>query len=384
MKRFPNIAIVAPGNNIYSETFIKAHKELLSGDIYFYYGNNTHFPLYLEGCGQLTLSRFNELKNLSRKAMSKLTKKKSPVNYYTTEQRKAFSRSLQKKKINVLIAEYGQTGALCMPICRQLGIPLIVHFHGLDASVRSIVEKYQKSYQEMFEYASKIIVVSTVMKNKLLALGAPSEKLILNTYGPNEAFFSVKRVNVSKDFLFVGRFVDKKAPYLTIMAFKRVAAKYPEARLKMIGDGPLMNVCKNMVTSLNLQDHVIFMGVCTPEEIRCEMSLAVAYVQHSVTALNGDMEGTPVAIIEASAASLPVISTFHAGISDVIQHQVTGYLVNELDVDRMVDAMLTVLDDPQKGCKMGIAGRERIKAEFSMDKHIGIINQAITEALSKK
>lgn len=126
------------------------------------------------------------------------------------------------------------------------------------------------------------------------------------------------------------------------------------------------------------------MGVCTPEEIRCEMSLAVAYVQHSVTALNGDMEGTPVAIIEASAASLPVISTFHAGISDVIQHQVTGYLVNELDVDRMVDAMLTVLDDPQKGCKMGIAGRERIKAEFSMDKHIGIINQAITEALSKK
>lgn len=384
MRDSPNIAIVAPGNNIYSETFIKAHKELLFGDIYFYHGNNTYFPLYLEGYGQLTLSRFDRLKNLTGKVMSKLTKKKPLINYYTIGQKKAFIRSLQKNKIDVVMAEYGQTGAICMPICRQLNIPLIVHFHGLDASVHSVIEKYREAYRKMFEYASKIIVVSSAMKDKLLALGAPSEKLILNAYGPDEAFFSVKRVNVSKDFLFIGRFVDKKAPYLTIMAFKRVAARYPEARLKMIGDGPLMGVCINMVKTLGLQDKIIFRGVCTPEKIRQEMSSSVAYVQHSVTALNGDMEGTPVAIIEASAASLPVISTFHAGISDVIEHNVTGYLVEELDVERMAEAMLEILNDPKKGCRMGIAGRERIKAEFSMDKHIGIINKAVTEVIHGK
>ena len=92
-----------------------------------------------------------------------------------------------------------------------------------------------------------------------------------------------------------------------------------------------------------------------------------------LVASSGDSEGTPVAIMEASAASLPVVSTFHAGIPDVILDGITGILVPETDIDKMADAMLTLLNDKELARKMGRAGRERIKSEYSMERYINVL-----------
>ena len=70
-------------------------------------------------------------------------------------------------------------------------------------------------------------------------------------------------------------------------------------------------------------------------ELVQHLKSSTAFAQHSITAENGDMEGTPVGIVEASYAGLPVISTFHAGIPDVINNRETGLLVEEHDVEEM-------------------------------------------------
>ena len=69
-----------------------------------------------------------------------------------------------------------------------------------------------------------------------------------------------------------------------------------------------------------LEQNVRFLGVITAEDFRELLSESLAFVQHSVTALNGDMEGTPLTVMEASSTGLPVVATLHAGIPDVIEH----------------------------------------------------------------
>jgi glycosyltransferase involved in cell wall biosynthesis len=93
------------------------------------------------------------------------------------------------------------------------------------------------------------------------------------------------------------------------------------------------------------------------------------------------MEGTPVGILEASAAGLPVISTFHAGIPDVIIHEKTGLLCNEHDYKKMAENMLWVLEHSEESAAMGAAGRKNIKENFSMEKHIGKLNEIIEKAI---
>jgi len=84
-----------------------------------------------------------------------------------------------------------------------------------------------------------------------------------------------------------------------------------------------------------------------------------------------------VAIIEASAAALPVIATRHAGIPDVVLDGITGLLVPEKDIDKMSDAMRLILRNKALARSMGEAGRERIKSNFTMERYISILREAL-------
>ena len=221
---------------------------------------------------------------------------------------------------------------------------MIVHFHGYDASTFKVIEKCN-NYKEVFNYASKVIVVSKKMEQMILKLDCLKEKLVYNVYGPRSEFDKVKPTYSKKQFIGIGRFIDKKAPYLTILAFKKVLEKQPDAKLLLAGDGALFNTCKNLINHYKLEANVELLGVISSEQYRKYLSESLAFVQHSIRSIIGDMEGTPLAILEASSAGLPVISTLHAGIPDVIQDGKTGLLCREHDVEAMACNMLKILDD---------------------------------------
>jgi len=147
----------------------------------------------------------------------------------------------------------------------------------------------------------------------------------------------------------------------------------------MGGDGILLNTCKNLVRYYKLENHVEFFGVITPEKYRNLLSESLAFVQHSITALDGDMEGTPLAILEASAAGLPVLATFHAGIQDVVVHGETGLLSEEHDVETMAEHMLSILKDMDFAKQLGAAGKKRIKMYFNLDRHIGQLQDVLEQ-----
>jgi len=289
----------------------------------------------------------------------------------------AIINSFKKFRINKVYAEYGFSGVGIMHICKKLNIPLIVNFHGYDAYAKSILEEFESKYKELFDYAEYIVVVSKDMKNKLISLGANAEKIVYTPCAPNNCFYNFNPLLAENSFIAVGRFVDKKAPYYTILAFNEVIKKCPDAKLYFCGDGYLYNMCVNMVRYLGIIDSVNFLGSLSTKELKDIYERVIGFVQHSITADDGDMEGTPVAILEASAAGLPVISTRHAGIQEVIQHEKTGLLVDEHDVQQMARYMIYLLENKDYAKKLGMAGRELVRSNYSMENHIEILNKLI-------
>ena len=150
----------------------------------------------------------------------------------------------------------------------------------------------------------------------------------------------------------------------------------------MIDEGLLRDVCMDLAMTLNIEDAVTFLGAQPPTVVRQEMRQARCFVQHSVTAeSNGDSEGTPVGILEAGASGLPVVSTRHAGILDVVIDEETGLLVDERDVAGMALRMRRMLDDPDLAARLGQAARTRIKRHFSMEQSIGRLWNIITASI---
>lgn len=365
-----NLAQIAPNQNAYSETFIQNHKKHFDANVKFYYGG--YLPTHLEGEGYLGLSRCERLIRTIKRYIFK---------YIDTfnDQEKALINSFQKHEIDIVFAEFGPVGATMTKICKHLQLPLIVNFHGADAFEETILKKNKESYEEMFKYASKVIAVSKLMYDKLLKLGCPNEKLEYITYGPEDIFLDIQPTFKENSFLAVGRFVDKKAPYYTILALKEVIEKYPDAKLYMAGDGYLFNTCFNIAKYLHLDKNIIFLGVVNHEELLPYYGKVKAFVQHSITALNGDTEGTPVGILEASAAGIPVVSTRHAGIPDIIIDGETGLLAYEHDIEGMAQNMIYILDNIEKTIDMGKSGKKHIMNNFSMEIQMKSLNKIISD-----
>lgn len=355
----------SPSKNPYSETFIQAHKKFLKGKVFYYYGQR--YSKQLEGGKQLVNNYYRIYFKLKQLALRK------PGSYFL---KKLVLKSLIKNKINILFIEYGNHAFDVLELLHEINLPVIIHFHGFDSSVYSEIKRCNH-YKEVFERATYVVAVSKKMKQVLEGFGCPSNKIIYSPCGPQEEFYTVLPKFAKKQFLSVGRFVDKKAPYYTIMAFKEVFKVHPDAKLFMAGDGALFNTCKNIVEYYRLGDNVRFLGVIDKIQIKKLFEESLAFVQHSITAESGDTEGTPVSVMEASLAGLPVISTKHAGIPDVILHQKTGLLVEEHDVLQMTQYMLSLLENFELAKQLGQSGKEYIHRNFSLSHHISTLQKYI-------
>lgn len=288
---------------------------------------------------------------------------------------------LKSARADVVLAHYGPTGVLVVDACKRLGLPLVVHFHGYDASRTDVLNEFRDGYARLFRYAAAIVVVSQAMRRTLIALGAPDEKVVVNPCSVDIGEFKQGNpADAAPVFLAVGRLVEKKAPHLMLLAFAMVYRQNPLARLRIIGDGHLIGVVQDMIVALGLEESVVMLGPQSHDVVREEMQRARAFVQHSVVAVSGDSEGTPVGILEAGASGLPVVSTFHAGIPDVIVEGLTGFLVSERDVPATADRMIRLANDPGLAQSMGDAARRRISQLYGRDFRLSRLWRVLEEA----
>jgi glycosyltransferase involved in cell wall biosynthesis len=369
-----NLAIFSPSQNSYSETFIQAHKNYIKADkLYYIYGGRFQ-NMHIENEGQLIKPK----KQFLLKGIAKL----SSENYKDVLENEALKR-LKALKVDVALVEYGNHAMKLLPLLKKGNLPFVVHFHGYDASVNTIIEQ-NNNYKDLFEVASSVIAVSKFMYNSLKEMGCPVNKLVYNVYGANPIFGERKPQFSKKQALAIGRFVDKKAPYYTILAFQQVVIKHKDAKLLMAGQGVLINMCKNLIRYLGLENNVKLLGVITSKEVSQLMQESYCFVQHSITSENGDQEGTPLAVLESALSALPVVSTYHAGIPDVIEHEKTGLLCKEHDVNGMAKNLIRLFDDVGYAKTLGKNARKMHLDQFSLNRHIKSIEDTLKKAIQCK
>lgn len=278
---------------------------------------------------------------------------------------------LRDQRPDVVFAEYGPLGATLRRACELAGVPLVVMFHGYDAYHLHCLQQYKQSYHDLFASAAAVVAVSRAMAQQLIFLGCPPEKLSVNPCGVcPQRFQGATPSSTGPEFLAVGRLIEKKAPQHTIAAFARVCDSVPSARLTIVGTGPMESQCRQLADSLGISTNVSFAGAQPTDVVQELLRQSRAFVQHSVTASCGDSEGTPVAILEALMSGLPVVSTRHGGIPDVVRHGETGFLCEEHDVEMMAKYLLRLATDSSLADRLGLAARVHALAHYSVDRHI--------------
>lgn len=362
------LAIAAPSFDVPSETFIRAHIRTIAPDSTVLICNADNGASAFGYPVLSHLEPFPPPQNLVERTANSLRfrwrDRLDPALDGPAEQRvRAF---LLHHRPCAVLAEYGTTGCRLRLACRRARIPLFVHFHGFDATKIAAIPYWQRNYRRLFRDAAGIIAPSRFLADRLAKLGCPDNKLHVSPCGVEPGVLEHDAAEPGH-IVAIGRLVAKKAPDLTISAFARARSVLPHVTLDVVGDGPLMHACAAAIETHHLRDCVELHGTQPPSVVRRLLSGAVLFAQHSLQADDGDTEGLPVGILEAMAAGLPVVSTRHAGIPEAVVDGETGLLVEERDVDGMAQAMIALLQDPERARRMGEAGRARVLAHFTHD-----------------
>ncbi|MEO0587794.1 MAG: glycosyltransferase, partial [Planctomycetota bacterium] len=291
-----------------------------------------------------------------------------------------FRAKLREDRPAVVLAQYGFTALRVLPACLAEGVPVVAHFHGHDISRMLSNDWYTSSLRRMADRLAMSVIVGTHQRDRLERLGVPAERIRLVPCGVDTAKFDAPRRSADGPcvFLAVGRLVEKKRPDLTVRAFAEAALS--DAKLVVIGDGPMMDACKAVVAECGAEGRVELLGKVSNDEVRGWMERASVFVQHSVTSANGDQEGWPVAIAEAMASGLAVVSTRHPGVIDQVEEGVHGLLVDEGDHAAMGRAMAELAGDGAKRMAMGAAGRAKMADGFDVRMQVGRLEDAMAEA----
>jgi colanic acid/amylovoran biosynthesis glycosyltransferase len=269
---------------------------------------------------------------------------------------------LKKEKYKAIHAHFGPRALDILALAKKYRIPLVVSFHGYDASQQVKNKSYADRLPELFDYASAIIIVSGHMK-ETLKLDPWIEKVHLIPYGINPDEFNSQKRKTNSDnirILHSGRIVGKKGVPDLIKVFSELNKKYGNLDLHIIGDGNELDQCKKLVDELGIQGTVTFYGAVSHDIVKTLLNEADIFVLNSRIDENGDMEGTPVTILEAMYMGNAVVSTRHAGIPYVIEHGKNGLLADEYNNDELKKCIQSLIGDPQLRSRLGQAAKKRI------------------------
>jgi len=279
---------------------------------------------------------------------------------------------LNRKPYDIVHCHFGPNG-LRGVMLREIGAlqaKLITSFYGYDVSL-SAPHSRPHSYARLFAKGDLFLAISDTMRRRLVELGCPEDKILVHRLGVD-----VKKFNVtlhappdgSMNIVTIARLVHKKGIEHGIRAVARLVQTGLQVKYTIVGDGPLRDDLEQLIQQLGLNKVVEMSGWRRRPEIADLLAKAHILLAPSITADDGDQEGTPVVLMEALAAGLPVVSTQHSGIPEVVEDGVTGFVVPERDVTGLAEKLRYLAEHPHEWSRMGQAGRVAVKRLFDIEK----------------
>jgi glycosyltransferase involved in cell wall biosynthesis len=280
----------------------------------------------------------------------------------------------------LLHAHFGWMGIASLYAARRLRLPLVTTFHARDITSRR--EDLVQGYPRLFATGTLFTAVGPGMARLLAARGCPEDRIRIVKLGVelSPALVSARRERRSFAVLQVARLTQKKGVELTLRAFASVREMLPASELWIVGDGEDRTRLVSLAQALGLESSVTFFGALPHARTLDLMHRASLGVQPSVTAADGDMEGTPTVILEMQAAALPIVASDHADIRTIVPEPAD--LIREGSVDELASAILSHarLDDDARA-RVGERGRAFVRRAHSLRATAAAIETVYDEAI---
>jgi colanic acid/amylovoran biosynthesis glycosyltransferase len=273
-------------------------------------------------------------------------------------------------RFDAIFAFFGPAGvsAECL---RDIGLiegPIVTSFLGYDVT-REIQIKGKSFYTRLFREGAEFNPNSNFLRSLLLANAAPEDRTRVHRLGINlDQFGFVDRSEAGTGPVLiaaVGRLVEKKGFEYLIEAAGLLRDRGTNFRIELAGSGPLEAELAARIKAMDLTDHITMLGWSTPEEVVALLQRAEIFAVPSVVAADGDQEGLPLTLLEASASGLPIVGTRHSGIPEAVIDGKTGSLVDERDARGLAAALQRLCDDPGWRLEAGQNARDLVETSFS-------------------
>lgn len=278
-------------------------------------------------------------------------------------------------------AHFGPDGLRALPLARRLDLPLIVTFHGSDATATDIrygkprygYRRYLANKGILQRGADLFIAVSEFIRKKLLEQHFSPEKVILHYTGIDTKLFSPVNAGDESIVLFVGRLVERKGPEYLIRAMVEVQKENPDTELVLIGDGPLRLDLEKQAKG-NLRKYR-FLGAQNPETVREWMGRARVFSAPSVKTRSGEEEAFGMVFAEAQSMQKPVVAFDSGGIGEAVKHGETGFLAPERDWRSLAEYLSLFLKNSDLCNRFGVIGRQRVLRLFDLEKQTNALEE---------
>jgi colanic acid/amylovoran biosynthesis glycosyltransferase len=254
------------------------------------------------------------------------------------------------------------------PVAQVEGVPLVVGFYGRDISALPKESFWRGAYRDLWSQVEAVTVLSEDMASKAHQLECPPEKTtVVHLSRDLDQFPFHSPERTVQTVLFVGRLTPKKAPLDAIQAVELANAQGADLSLELIGDGTLRRDVEQYVREQHLQETVTIRGKVPSAEIASHMQKADAFILPSKTPSSGDEEGTPTVLVEAQASGLPCVSTWHAGIPEMIPEAHHDLLVAEGDVSGLAECLSRLsARSGEELIERAERGRRYVEQEFNL------------------
>ncbi len=292
---------------------------------------------------------------------------------------------LERHGADLMHIYFGHTGVHLLPFIEQWDKPCVVSFHGADVAHKSDIKDYPAKLRRLFDAVPLVFARSQSLIDRLIHLGCPPEKLRINRTGiPLEEFpFAERRRPTDGKWriLQACRLIPKKGVATSLRAFAIFKKDNPKAEFFIAGKGPLQPELEMLADGLGIIRDVHFVGFLSQSRLLELYHSSHLFLHPSEISVNQDQEGVPNSVLEAMATGLPVVATRHGGIPEAVDHERSGFLVDEEDHVGLARAMQRIVDSPELLEKMGAAARNTVAARFEQGAQIQQLESFYQEAV---
>ncbi len=287
------------------------------------------------------------------------------ISYAISATPRLFGARTTLPRVSLIHAHFAPDATYAVPLAKWLGVPLIATFHGWDVTVADgamlrepslTVVHYLLTRAALRAHGSAFVAVSDFIRDRLLALGYPADRVIRHYIGVDIDKFAPPPADGERSERYVlntARHRDQKGIDTLLRAFARIAPRHPDVTLVQVGSGERTADLRRLAAALGIAGRVRFLGAQPHDAVRALTQRATVFALTGQTTDTGQQEALGLVLNEASACAVPVVATRHGGMPEAVRDGETGILTGERDDAAIGSALDTLLGNPELATRMG-------------------------------